>query len=328
MKRREFISILGGAAATWPLAARAQQQVMPVIGFLGAASPILWATRLRAFHDGLGEMGYFEGRNTAIEYRWAAGDLTRFPAMAADLVSLPVNVIAIAGGTASVLAAKSATGTIPIVFQVGTDPIEIGLVASLSRPGGNLTGVTSLAAELGPKRLELLHELVPKAKLIALLVNPTNPGIAESLTRDVQAAALMRGLELHVLSASTEREIDAAFASLRQSGAEALLVAPDPFFNSRSDQLAKLTLGHMTPTIFQLREFAAAGGLVSYGSSLMEQFRQIGVYTGRILNGEKPADLPVQQSTKFELIINLKTAKALGINIPLSLLGRADEVIE
>jgi putative ABC transport system substrate-binding protein len=298
---------------------------MPVIGFLNTASPDLWDGPLRAFHQGLSDTGYVEGRNVAIEYRWADGQNDRLPALAADLVRRQVTVIA-ANGPA-VPPAKAATATIPIVFLTGVDPVGAGLVASLSRPGGNLTGVVNLNVELGPKRLELLHELVPTATIMALLVNPTNPN-AETVSRNLQAAARTLGLQTHVLQPSTERDFDTVFATLVQLRAGALVIGPDPFFISRSEQLAALAIRHAVPTISQFREFAAAGGLMSYGASITDSFRTVGVYTGRILKGEKPADLPVQQSTKAELIINLKTAKALGITVPLPLLGRADEVIE
>jgi putative ABC transport system substrate-binding protein len=327
MRRREFIARLGGAVVPWPLAARAQQPVIPVIGFLNAASADLFADRVRAFRQGLSETGYVEGQNVAIEYRWADGQNDRLPALAADLVRHRVAVIA-AGTTPGAQAAKTATTIIPIVFQAGVDPVEAGLVASLSRPGGNVTGVTTLSIEVGPKRLELLHELVPKATVIALLVNPTNRTLAETMSRDLQAAAHTLGLQLHVLHATTDRDFDTAFASLLQLRAGALVIGIDSFFTSHSRQLAALTVRHAVPAIFQFREFAAAGGLLSYGGSFTDSYRQAGVYTGRVLKGEKPAELPVVQATKVELILNLKTARALGITVPLTLLGRADEVIE
>ncbi len=326
--RRELIAAIGGATVAWPLTARAQQAAMPVIGFLGAESPNLWVGRLRAFYQGLSETGYVEGRNVAIEYRWAEGQNDRLPALVADLVRRQVTVIAALEITHGALAAKAATTTIPIVFYTGADPVAVGLVASLNRPGGNVTGLTSLNVEVGPKRLELLHELVPTATIIALLVNPTNPTIAEIESRDAQTAARTFGLQLHVLHASTERNFDEVFATLAQLRAGGLVIGPDAFFNGRSEQLAALALRHAVPAIFQFREFVAAGGLMSYGGSLTEVYRLAGVYTGRILRGDKPADLPVQQVTKVELYINLKTAKAFGITVPLPLSGRADEVIE
>jgi putative ABC transport system substrate-binding protein len=298
---------------------------MPVIGFLNAASPDLYAHLVRAFSQGLSEAGYIDGRNVVIEYRWAESHYDRLPALAAELVRRQVTVIA--ANSAAAVAAKAATTTIPIVFDTGFDPVQLGLVASLSRPGGNLTGVSNLNVELGPKRLELVRELVPAATVIALLINPTNPN-AENLLRDHQAAARTFGIQLHVLRASNESEIDVIFSTLGQVGAEALVIGADTFFISRSKQLAALALRHALPAIFQYPEFAAAGGLMSYGGSLTDAYRQVGVYTGRILKGEKPADLPVQQSTKAELIINLKTAKALGLSVPPTLLARADEVIE
>jgi putative ABC transport system substrate-binding protein len=325
MRRREFITFLGGAAAIWPLAARAQQPAMPVIGFLNTRAPGQDAHLLAAFRQGLKEAGYVEGQNVAVEYRFAEGRNDRLPAMAADLVRRQVAVIA-ANGPA-VVAAKAATAAIPIVFSVGLDPVATGLVASLNRPGGNLTGDTILFDEVGPKRLELMRELIPTAAIVAVLINPAYP-TAEVQSRDLHAAARILGLELRVLHASGERDLDAAFATLVKMRAGALVIGNDSFFNSRSEQLAALMIRHAVPTIFQTREFAAAGGLASYGGSIKDSYRQVGVYTGRILKGEKPADLPVQQTTKVELIVNLKTAKALGITVPPTLLARADEVIE
>jgi putative ABC transport system substrate-binding protein len=328
VKRREFVTLLGSAAVAWPLAARAQQQAIPVIGFLGSASAELWAERLRVFRQGLGETGYVEGQNVAIEYRWTEGHNDRLPAMAADLVARQVTVIIAPGNTAAVLAAKAATATVPIVFVTGVGPVELGLVPSLSRPGGNLTGVTTLNVELASKRLELLHEVVPAASVVALLINPTNLNNAEAILRDTQAAARSLGLRLHVLHASTERDFEGAFASASQLKLDAVVIGSDALFSSRSEQLGALTQRHALPAIFSWRAFVAAGGLMSYGTSFTDPFRLAGVYAGRIMKGEKPADLPVQQSTKVELIINLKTAKALGVTVPLPLLGRADELIE
>jgi putative tryptophan/tyrosine transport system substrate-binding protein len=325
VKRRTFIAVMGGGAV-WPLVARTQQPAMPVIGFLDGRSADHSAHLAAAFRRGLDEAGYVEGRNVAIDYRWAQGRYDRLPALAADLVRRRVTVIA-TSGNASARAAKAATATIPIVFATGADPVEAGLVASLNRPGSNVTGVTSLGVELGPKRLELLHELLPAATVIAFLVNPTNR-TSEIQVRDMEAAARALGPKLHILHASTEHEIDAAFATLTQVRASALAVAPEAFFNSQSERLAALTVRHAVPAIYSYREFVAAGGLMSYGGSDTDSYRQVGVFIGRILKGEKPADLPVQQSTKAELFINLRTAKALGVTVPLSLLGRADEVIE
>jgi putative tryptophan/tyrosine transport system substrate-binding protein len=326
IRRREFITLLGGAAA-WPLAARAQQPAMPVVGFVGSTSPGPLRDAVAAFHRGLTETGYVEGRNVAIEYRWAEGQYDRLAGLVADLVHRQVAVIAAIDGLPSALAAKAATATIPIVFFTGGDPVQLGLVASLRRPDGNLTGVTSLNVEVGPKRLELLHELVPTASVIVFLVNPTS-ALTEANTKSVQAAAHVLGLQLHVLNASTERDFDAVFARLIQLRAGGLVIAPDAFFISRSEQLGNLALRHAVPAIFQYREFAAAGGLISYGGSRTEAYRQVGVYTGQVLQGAKPSELPVQQITKVELFLNLKTAKALGITVPLPLSGRADEVIE
>jgi putative ABC transport system substrate-binding protein len=329
MRRREFITLLGGAAAVWPVGARAQQAAMPVVGVLSAEWPnAVTADRLRAFREGLNDTGYFQGRNVIIEYRWAEGRNDRLPALAAELVRLPVNVIVCAGSTPAAIAAKAASATVPIVFYGGADPVSMGLVASLSRPGGNLTGVTTLNVEIGAKRLEMLHELVPTATIIAGLVNPTNRATAATETRDLQAAARTLGLRLHVLHASSEQEIDTAFMTLVQLRAGALVIGTDALFNSLSEQLAVLTLRHAVPAIYQFREFVLSGGLASFGTTVVDTYRPLGVYTGRILKGEKPADLPVQQATKLQLIINMKTANALGITVPLPLVGRADEVIE
>ena len=327
MKRREFITLLGGATA-WPFAARAQQSAMPVLGFLSNASPDLYSDRLRTFRRGLKEAGYVEGQNVEIDYRWAEGHNDRLPALAAGLVHRQVTVIAAAGGTPSALAAKAATATIPIVFGVAVDPVEVGLVASLSRPGGNLTGVTNLNAEVGPKRLELMHELLAAATSFGVLVDPTSPTLAEAFSRDLQAAARALGVQIHVVHASMESDLDTVFANLVQLRASGLIIGPGSFFAGRGKQLGALSLRHAMPTVFQYREFVAAGGLMSYGSDETEYYRLVGIYVGRILKGEKPGDLPVQQATKVELIVNLKTAKALGITFPLPLLGRADEVIE
>ena len=327
MKRREFVTLLGGAAAAWPLATRAQQPAMPVIGFLGSDSPDLYADRLRAFRQGLKETGYIEGQNLATEYRWAESRNDRLPALAGDLIRRQVAAI-VTSTTPSVLALKEATATIPIVFFIAGDPVALGLVASLNRPGGNLTGTTTLTLEVGSKWLQLLQEIVPTASTFALLVNPTSPALAEAQSRDLQAAARTLGLQIHLLRAVTDHDFDAVFASLVGLRAGGLVISSDSFFFTRSEQLAALALRHAVPTIFGFREFAAAGGLISYGGSIADAHRWLGVYTGRILKGEKPADLPVQQATKIELIINLKTAKALGLTLPISLLGRADEVIE
>jgi putative tryptophan/tyrosine transport system substrate-binding protein len=327
VRRREFITLLGGAAVTWPLDAHAQQST-PVLGFLSSDSPDRYAHVVRTFRQGLSEIGYVEGRNLAIEFRWADGQNDRFPALSADLVRRRVSVIAAVGSTPAALAAKAATTTIPVVFMGGVDPVAAGLVGSLARPGSNVTGVTNLNTELGPKRLALLRELLPTANIIALLVNPTSPLIAETVSRDLQSAASALGLQLHIVQASTERDLETVFETLVQRQARGLVIAPDAFFISRSEHLAALAVRHAVPAITQFREFAAAGGLMSYGGSLTESARQVGIYAGRILKGEQPANLPVQQITKVELIINLKTAKALGLDIPQSLLARADEVIE
>ena len=325
MRRRQFISLIGGAAM-WPLAARAQQPAMPVIGLLGSATANGWARYVGAFHQGLRDAGYVEGRNVAIEARWADNQYDRLPAMASELVQRKVTVI-VAFSTPAAHVAKAATATTPIVFTTTSDPVQIGFVASLNRPGGNITGVTIRSVEVGPKLLELLHEAVPTAKVMALLVNPTNPQ-TEPLSRNLQAAARTSGLQLHVLNASTERDFDTVFATLGQRRADGLIIGSDVFFTTWSGQLAALTARYAVPAIFQNREFAAAGGLMSYGGSNTDSYRQAGIYTGRVLKGEKPADLPIVQTTKVELVINLKTAKALGLIVSNTLIGRADEVIE
>jgi putative ABC transport system substrate-binding protein len=329
MNRREFITLFGCTAVVWPLEARAQQPAMPAIGVLSSASrdDPFTARILRSFRQGLGETGYVEGQNVVIEYRWAEGQYERFAPLAADLVRRPVAVIIAGGGMASALVAKAATTTIPIVFSTGGDPVKFGLVSGFNRPGGNLTGVTNLGNALAAKQLQLLREIMPKADAIAFLANPNNP-IAEADTKDVQAAASVLGQQIHVLQASTPSGIDAAFATLVQQRAGGLLVAVDAFFNARINQLATLAIRHALPAIYANREFAAAGGLMSYGANVADGFRQIGVYTGRILKGEKPADLPVVQSTKFELVINLTTAKALGLTVSNQMQLLADEVIE
>lgn len=329
MRRREFVSLLGGAVA-WPFAARAQQPTLPAVGFLNAASPDQFAHVARAFRLGLNETGYVEDKTVAIEYRWAGGQYDRLPVLATDLVGRRVNVIATGSNIVAAMAAKAATATIPIVFLTGGDPVKDGLVTSLNRPGANLTGVTTLNVEIGPKRFEVLRELLPTATTVAVLINPNNhPAVVEAQITQAQALAHPLGLQMiHVLKATTERDLDSAFSTAIQRGAGGLVIAPDTFFSGQSAQLAALALRHAVPTISPYREFVTAGGLMSYGGSLIDQYRLVGVYVGRILNGEKPADLPVQQVSKVELIINLKTAKALGLSVAPSLLGRADEVIE
>ena len=327
MRRREFITLLGGTAMSWPLVAHAQQLAMPIVGFINAASAQNYSQQLAAFLKGLGETGYTAGRNVAIEYRWADGQNDRLSAMLADLVHRQVAVIA-ATSTPAAVAAKSATTTIPIVFETGGNPIQLGLVNSLSRPSANITGVTQSSVEVAPKRLELLHELLPTVRVMALLVDPTDPTTAKTTASEVLAAARTFGLQLHVLNASSESDFNGVFTKLSQLAAGGLVVAGGPFFVSHREQLAALTVRHAMPVAFQHREFAAAGGLLSYGSDITESYRLTGIYTGRILKGDKPAELPVQQATKVELFINLKTAKALGLNVPNTLIGRADEVIE
>jgi putative tryptophan/tyrosine transport system substrate-binding protein len=326
MKRRELLLLLGGAVIA-PRALRAQQKAMPIIGYLDSTSPGFRVPFLAAFRQGLSETGFVEGQNVAIEYRWAEDRYDRLPALAADLVGRKVDVVVAVSGPSEALAVKSATSTIPIVFAMGGDPVELGLVASLARPGRNLTGVSFLNVELMSKRLELLSELVPQARVIALLVNPNNP-LTEPMIRDVQEAARAKGVQLPILKASSESEIEAAFATLVQLHAGALVVGADPFFTSRRDQLVALASRDAVPAIYGWRELAAAGGLISYGTSLISVYRQVGIYAGQILKGAKPADLPVQQPTTFELVVNLKTAAALGLTVPPSILARVDEVIE
>jgi putative ABC transport system substrate-binding protein len=327
-RRRKFLSFITGVVAAWPFTARGQQPVMPVIGWLGARSPAESAIVVAAFHKGLNETGYVEGKNVAIEYRWAQLQYDRLPTLAADLVGRRVAVIAATGGGVSPLAAKAATATIPIVFVAGDlDPVNAGLVSSLNRPGGNITGVTLLLTVLGAKRLGMLRELIPNAALIGVLVNPTNEGAAAE-TKDLQEAARALGIELHVPSASTDGDLDTAFANLVQRRVGALLIGNDSFFISRREQIVAMAASRAIPTMYFVREFAVAGGLISYGTSNADAYRLVGVYVGRILKGEKPGDLPIMQPTKFDLVINLKTARALGLNIPPTLLALADEVIE
>jgi putative ABC transport system substrate-binding protein len=326
MRRREFIRLAGGAAA-WPMVAHAQQ-AKPVIGFLHSASPATFAEHIPAFHKGLNEVGYVDGQNVSVDYRWAEGHNESLPALAVDLVSRRVAVIVTPISTPAALAAKAATSTIPIVFVIGADPVKIGLVASLNQPGGNVTGISDIGVQLGAKRLALLHELLPNAQRFAALVNPNNPGITESYISEVQAAASAVGRQIEVVNANSISGIDTAFAMIVRMRADAFLISPEALFVTRRVQILTLAARHALPALYHRREFADAGGLMSYGSSLAEQFRQTGLYAGRILKGEKPAEMPVQLPTKFEFIINLQTAKTFGIEIPPTLLARADEVIE
>ena len=328
LRRRQFITLLGGAAAAWPLAARAQQSAMPVIGFLHPASPESYADQLRAFRQGLKEAGFVEGENVVIEYRWAEGQNDRLPALADELVRRRVAVIAATGGPNSTLAAQAATTTVPIVFVTGQDPVRLGLVTSLARPGGNLTGINFFTVELAAKRLELLRELLPGAMRIAVFVDPATASTTESTLRDVEAAAGVMRLQIQVLKASTSREIEAAFTSFVGERPDAIFVGISAFFTARRVQLAQLAARHAVPAIYPDRLHAEVGGLISYGASLTDAYRQVGIYTGRILKGAKPADVPVVQSSKFELVINHPTARMLGLTVPPSLLARADEVIE
>jgi putative tryptophan/tyrosine transport system substrate-binding protein len=328
IERRKFLATLGGATAAWPLAARAQQRAMPVIGFLNTQSPDGFTDRLRGFRQGLKEVGYVEGETVAIEYRWAENQLIRLPELAADLVRRQVAVIVSGGGNSPALAAKAATTTIPIVFVVPEDPVRLGLVASLARPGGNLTGINFFSGELGAKQFGLLRELVPGAVRMGVLVNPANPRPAEMLVPEVEAAARTMGLQIQIFNASTGREINAAFAAIARERSDAILIVGDPYFTVRRVQLANLAARHAIPASYVARDFPEAGGLMSYGTDITDTYRQVGVYAGRILKGAKPADLPVVQASKFELVINLATAMMLGLEVPPTLLARADEVIE
>jgi putative ABC transport system substrate-binding protein len=327
MRRRDFIAV-AGSTVVWPLVARAQHSAMPVIGYIGTGSRESDAFRLPSFHEGLSESGYVEGRNVTIEYRWAEGHNDRLPALAAELVRRQVRVIAVPASTPGALAAKAATSTIPIVFYIGLDPVALGLVASLNRPGGNVTGVTGWNVLVGPKRLQLLHELAPTTTVMGLLVNPTSPDLVAADLKEQQAAADALRVQLHSLQASTEHELDGAFVKLVELRAGGLVIGTDSLFNTWKERLAALSIRHRVPTIHQYREFAAAGGLMSYGTDTSDLSRQVGVYTGRILKGEKPADMPVQQATKVELVLNLKTAKMLGLTFPETMVARADELIE
>jgi len=328
MKRREFLGLIGGAAAALPRVVHAQLARTPVVGYLGSESPELFATRLQAFRNGLSSTGFDEGRNVTIEYRWAEGHNDRLPALAAELVARKVDVLASPGGVAAALAAKAATSAIPVVFEAGADPITVGLVTSLNQPGGNITGVSSLNAEVGPKRLELLHELLPSATDLALLVNPTNPKNAEATTKDIQRAANVLKIKLHVMKASKEGDFEKVFSTLAQIRVSGLVIANETFFANRSEKLAALAVRYAMPAAHQSREFAAAGGLMGYGGSIKQSHGQAGIYVGRILKGEKPADLPIQQVTKVEFVFNLKAARTLGLNPSPSFIARADEVIE
>lgn len=328
MRRREFIFGTAGGAASWPLYARAQQATLPLIGVLGSTSPQAWATRMRAFREGLRESGYEEGRNVAFSFRWAESDNARLPELAADLVRERVAVIVVLGSTPSTLAAKAATATIPIVFRVAVDPVDLGLVASLGRPGGNLTGITTLGVEVGPKQVQLLKELVPGARTFALLVNPSNPTLTTIQSRDMLAAAKTLGLALHVFHASTDAELTAVFVGAQAMRIEGLVIGADTFFNTQNERLGALAVQYAIPTVSPYREFAVAGGLMSYGGSISQASRQAGVYTGRILKGEKPAELPVQQTAMVELVVNARTAQTLGLPISNAIRDRADEVIE
>jgi putative tryptophan/tyrosine transport system substrate-binding protein len=327
MRRREFVALVAGLSS-WAVPLQAQHSAMPAIGLLGSASPELWTKRLEAFREGLAEVGFVEGRNVAIEYRWAHSQNERLPGLAAELVRDQVSVIVVLGNTSSALAAKAATSTIPIVARIAADPVELGLVRSLNEPGGTITGATTLGAAVGPKQLELLHELIPDVKVFALLVNPTNPALAESGAREMRAAAQRLGFELHIVHASADRDFPDAFATLRKRGAGALIVGVDAFFNTRNERLAALALESRVPTVAPYREFAEGGGLMSYGASIERASRQVGVYTGRILRGEKPANLPFQLPTELGLVINLKTAARLGLTIPSAILARAEDAIE
>ena len=328
MRRREFIKVIGGGAVAWPILANAQRSAMPVIGYIGTGSQNSDAFRLPSFHRGLSESGYVEGRNVTIEYRWAEGHNDRLPALAADLVGRQVSVIAVPASTPGAIAAKAATSTIPVAFYIGLDPVALGLVASLNRPGGNLTGVTGWNVIVGPKRLQLLHELAPRATAMALLVNRTSPYLAEADAKEQSAAASTLGVQLHVLHAGAEQDLDTAFAKLIELQVGGLVIGTNSLFNTWKERLAALSINHRVPTIHQYREFALAGGLMSYGTDTSDLSRQVGIYTGRILKGERPADMPVQQATKVDLVLNLRTAKMFGLTFPETMVARADELIE